>query len=99
MKRLYGARPGIRFVRLDDDAVVFNPRTWFSHVLNPSAAMVLEFLMERPRSREEIEGFLSELLGPGERQVVAVHVDRVVDDLIMIDLIHELPDESANRRA
>jgi PqqD family protein of HPr-rel-A system len=41
-------------LRLDDEALVFNPASWETHFLNESAACVLEALLERPRSVEEI---------------------------------------------
>jgi PqqD family protein of HPr-rel-A system len=41
-------------LRFDDEALVFNPASWETHFLNESAAYVLEALLERPRSVEEI---------------------------------------------
>lgn len=40
----------------DDEALVFNPATWETHLLNESASIVLDALAEGPRSLEEIVG-------------------------------------------
>jgi PqqD family protein of HPr-rel-A system len=42
------------FLRFDDEALVFNPESWETHFLNDSAAFVLESLLDRPHSIEEI---------------------------------------------
>jgi PqqD family protein of HPr-rel-A system len=41
-------------LRLDDEALVFNPLSWETHLLNESASLVLDALLEGPRSVEEI---------------------------------------------
>ena len=41
-------------LRFDDEAVVFNPATWETHLLNESASLVLGALLEGPRSVDEI---------------------------------------------
>jgi PqqD family protein of HPr-rel-A system len=41
-------------LRFDDEALVFNPATWETHLLNESASLVLGALLEGPRSVDEI---------------------------------------------
>ena len=41
-------------LRFDDEALVFNPATWETHLLNESASIVLDALLEGPRSVDEI---------------------------------------------
>ena len=89
MKGRFAAREKIRVVHLDDEVVVFHPRTWASHVLNASAAAVLEFVSERPRGRDEIEALLARLLDPSEQPLLSSHVDAVIENLRIIDLLHE----------
>lgn len=85
----FSACAGLRIVHLDDESVVFHPKTWSSHLLNASAAAVLEFVIERSRSRDEIETLLARLLDPAEQPSLLRHVDGVIENLRLIDLIHE----------
>jgi PqqD family protein of HPr-rel-A system len=55
-----GDTPVLRF---DDEALVFNPWSWETHLLNESAALVLDALLAGPRSREEI---VAEVAAAGE---------------------------------
>jgi len=84
------ARANIRLVALGDEAVVFHPSSWSSHVLNAAAAAVLEFILERPRTRQEIAALLQELLNAAEQPSLQKHVESVIGDLCIIDLIHEV---------
>ena len=40
--------------RFDDSVVVFNPASWDTHLLNESAALILELLTKKPRSLQEL---------------------------------------------
>jgi PqqD family protein of HPr-rel-A system len=44
----------IAVLRFDDEALVFNPATWETHLLNESASLVLGTLLEGPRSVDDI---------------------------------------------
>lgn len=94
----FTAQTALKIARLGDDIVVFHPTSWFSHVLNPAAAAVLDFVSESARSRDEIESLLFDLLDADARASCGQHADRVIEDLSIIGLIHELPEEPlANR--
>lgn len=94
----FAAQTELKIARLGDEIVVFHPTSWFSHVLNPAAAAVLDFVSESARSRDEIESLLFDLLDEDARASCAQHADRVIEDLSIIGLIHELPGEPlANR--
>jgi PqqD family protein of HPr-rel-A system len=41
-------------LRFDDEALVFNPSSWETHLLNEAAALVLDALVAGPRSVDEI---------------------------------------------
>jgi PqqD family protein of HPr-rel-A system len=38
----------------DEEALVFNPATWETHLLNEAASLVLDALVEGPRSVDEL---------------------------------------------
>lgn len=85
----FAAQSHLRIVHLDDEAVVFHPRSWASHVLNAAASAVLESVLERPRSRADIKSLLAGLLDPVELDSLDEHVDVVIENLRLIDLIHD----------
>lgn len=53
-------------LRFDDEALVFNPATWETHLLNESASLVLAALAGGARSVEEI---VADVAGAGEVEV------------------------------
>jgi len=50
--------PDVRVVRFGAEAVVFNPLSWETHLLNETAAHVVESLRRGPRSVEELASAL-----------------------------------------
>jgi PqqD family protein of HPr-rel-A system len=83
----FGLAPGVRVKVFDDEAVVFNPFTWETHVLNPSATLVLERLHAGPCSRHEIEELLAEALSEDDRVHAAQHAKRLLDELCSLRLL------------
>jgi len=79
--------PAGRAFFFDDEVVVFNPLSWEVHILNPAAAAVYEFLAEAPRTLEQIEALLSELLVEAERSEARKHAERIVSDLTSLTLV------------
>lgn len=53
---------GLRWHALDDEFVVFNPLTWDAHLLNASAAALLQHLSQRAAAQEEVSALMQELL-------------------------------------
>jgi PqqD family protein of HPr-rel-A system len=51
--------PDLRILRIEDETLVFNPRLWHTHLLNASAALILDCLDE-PASAAEIAAGLAE---------------------------------------
>jgi len=45
---------GLRLARFDSEAVVFNPVSWQTHLLNDTAAYALEALMSGPQTFDDI---------------------------------------------
>jgi len=45
---------GLKVARFDREALVFNPVSWQTHLLNDSAVRVLEALRSGPRSLDEL---------------------------------------------
>ena len=89
VERRFAAHVHLRIVHLDDETVVFHPKSWASHVLNAAASAVLESAIERPLSRSEIRSLLAGLLDPAELGALDQHVDGVIENLRIIDLIHD----------
>lgn len=92
----YAVVPGVRIVLFDDEAVVFNPFSWETHVLNAAATLVLEELSHRPCSPGDVAALLSEALDDSERPDAASHATRLLDELSSLRLITSRAD--ARRR-
>ncbi len=45
---------GLRVARFDSEAVVFNPVSWQTHLLNDTAVRALEALMSGPQSLADV---------------------------------------------
>ncbi len=88
----FQAAAGLRVVTLDDDAVVFNPFSWETHVLNAAAALVLEMAIERPCTAGEVVDLMAELLSDDARGDAAEHANRLLDDLRRLRLLVEVSD-------
>lgn len=85
----YRVAHGLRWLDFGDESVAFDPLSWDAHVLNASAAAVLELLQE-PRCIEDIAAFLSEALVESERGRAAAHARQLLDDLVGLGLVREL---------
>ena len=82
-------------VSLDDDAVVFNPFSWETHVLNPAAAIVLELAAaDSPCTEAGVAEVLAEVLDENERPRAAEHARHVLVQLRELGLLTELPPQS-----
>ena len=84
---------GLRVVALDDDAVVFNPFSWETHVLNPAAALVLDLVSAHPCTFSDVCGVLAEMLNDEEQPRAAEHAQRLLAALVGLRLIVERPAE------
>lgn len=71
----------------EDGTVVFNDDSWDTHYLNESAAVVLEFIVEAPRSEADVAALMAELLHPDEAPAAAEHARTVLDELAALHLI------------
>jgi PqqD family protein of HPr-rel-A system len=95
MQTKFQAARGLRMVALDDDAVVFNPFSWETHVLNPAAAIVLEFAAAGPACTEAgVSEVLAEVLDEDERPHAAEHARHVLAQLRELRLLTELTSQS-----
>ena len=90
----FAVAPGLRVAWLDDDAIVFNPFSWETHLLNPAAALVLDFASTGPCSEAGIVEVLAEALDEGERGRAAGHAHRVLEQLLGLRLLAEVPPDS-----
>lgn len=89
VSRKFELSPGSRFLLFDDEAVVFNAFSWETHVLNPSATLVVDRLLDGACNQAEIEGLLTEVLDESERALAADHAERLLSDLRSMRLIVE----------
>ncbi len=84
---LLEAAEGLRIVDLDDDAVVFNPFSWETHVLNPAASLVLEMVAVQPCGLRAVTELLAESLTDAERPRAAEHAQRLISELVGLRLL------------
>ena len=87
MELRYAAARGLRLREFDDGVVVFDPRSWDAHLLNPAAAAVLDICIAEPASARDIEVFLADALTGDSRADAAEHAARVLGELSQLGLI------------
>ena len=87
----FEAAPGLRVITLDDDAVVFNPFSWETHLLNPAAALVLDIAAAAPCTEAAVAEVLAEVLDEDERPLAAEHAHRLLWELAGLRLLIERP--------
>jgi PqqD family protein of HPr-rel-A system len=72
-------------LRFDDEALVFNPSCWETHLLNEAGALVLDALVAGPRSIDEIVAQIeSEVAVPDD---FAGQVDTLLGQLESLGLV------------
>lgn len=91
----YALAPDVRLKFFDDEAVVFNPFTWETHVLNAAASLALEQVSARPCSCDDLERLLHEVLAEDEQPRAAEHARRLIGELAALRLIVPRPDDDA----
>jgi PqqD family protein of HPr-rel-A system len=89
----FEATQGLRIVVLDDDRVVFEPRSWDAHLLNPAASAVFDLFQHGPQSMADIEAFLADALDPAERGHAASHAERLISELQSLGLVRLASEE------
>jgi len=85
----YALSPGVRIQRLDDDAIVFNPFSWETHLLNPAAALVLEYAGSGDCTETGVVELLAEVLDDTERPHAGQHARQLLDELVNLRLLVE----------
>jgi len=84
---------GIRIHRFDDEAMVFNPLTWETHLLNGVAMSVLDALASGPRTEARL---LDEVwrgdreLEPGSGRDAALRFLHELDSLGLVERADEV---------
>ena len=87
--RQYALSTGLRIQRLDEDAVVFNPFSWETHLLNPAAALVLEHSALGDCTETGVAEILAEVLDNSERPSAEQHARQLLDELVSLRLLVE----------
>jgi len=85
----YALAPEVRLRRLDDDAIVFNPSSWETHLLNPAAALVLEYSASGDCTEAGVAEILAEVLDDKERPHAGQHARLLLDELVSLRLLVE----------
>jgi PqqD family protein of HPr-rel-A system len=70
--------------------MILNPLSWDTHILTAAAAAILESLAEGPRSADEIEEYLRDLLVESQKSEAAAHTHRLIEELVQLGLIMQL---------
>jgi PqqD family protein of HPr-rel-A system len=86
MSRRFELMPGVKVSVFGDEAVVFNPFSWETHVLNAAATIVLE-LVQAGCTAQEAAQILDEVLAEDERASAREYANRLLDDLASLRLI------------
>jgi len=60
----FTSHPDVRVVRFGNEAVVFNPLSWETHLLNETAAHVVEALRRGPHDADALAADLTAALDP-----------------------------------
>jgi PqqD family protein of HPr-rel-A system len=82
------SHPGpLRAFVFDDEVVVFNAATWSTHILNASAAIVLEALGESARSTDEVARLLAEVQKTTDPAELTDQVRGLLTDLESLQLV------------
>jgi PqqD family protein of HPr-rel-A system len=81
------ARADTRIDMLGDDAVVFNPSSWETHLLNPAAAAILLAIARAPKTDAELADLLGRLLRDGDRSAAQHHAQATVGQLGSLGLV------------
>lgn len=87
----YVIAKGVRLCMLDDEALVFNPFSWETHLFTPAAAVVLESAASAPCTEDGVRVLLGEVLDEHERPRAAEHARRLLRELTDLRLVVELP--------
>lgn len=94
----YAIAKGVRLCLLDDEAIVFNPFSWETHLLTPAAAIVLESVASMPCTEDGVRDMLGEVLDEQERPRAAEHAHRLLRELTDLRLLVELASGSDEGR-
>ena len=73
----------------EDGAVVFNPASWDTHLVNPAAAYLLQALQQQPVTSAELCQLLSDPDGTDgtDDAEIAAHVDDAMESLVKVGLV------------
>lgn len=94
----YAIAKGVRLCVLDDEAIVFNPFSWETHLLTPAAAVVLESVASAPCTEGGVRDILGEVLDEQERPRAAEYAHRLLRELTDLRLLVELASGSDEGR-
>jgi PqqD family protein of HPr-rel-A system len=87
VRRYALASAAARIEAIGDHLAVFNSASFETHLVNPSAGVLLQAIAERPRSVEELAGTLTHQLAPQEAGNVAAHVETAIAQFLRLGLI------------
>lgn len=86
------AHPDLRILRFDDESVVFNPFLWHTHLLNATAALVLDALEDTPATAAELAAAMVD--ETGAPAIRADEIETLLGELERLALVEPMPVES-----
>lgn len=92
--RRYAIAPDVRLSMLDDEAIIFNPFSWETHLLNCAAALALDMAASGSCTEAGVGELLAEVLDEQERPRAAEHAQELLQQLLALRLLVEQPSES-----
>ena len=82
MRWRFTNHPDVRVIRFGDEAVVFNPLSWETHLLNQTAAHVVDSLRRGSQSAWELAAALTEDLDPEcAPEAYSEQIERLMEEL------------------
>lgn len=86
--RRYALAPAAaRIEPIGEHLAVFNAASFETHLVNPSAGVLLQAIAEAPRSMDELAGALAHRLAPEEGENVTAHVETAITQFLRLGLI------------
>lgn len=89
LRRAFAVSLGVVVRTFDDDAIVFNPFSWETHLFNPAAALVLDLAVAGVCTERSVCDALAEVLDEAERPRAPEHARNLLSELVSLRVLVE----------